>query len=162
MSLIKYEGTWEYEDGNTSFTITLEKKEMVYYETFNEYNDILCGEYSYIENGVTIVNTLPTLIQHPEFGYRNIGNGSIINNDQVLVCDDCAPGEKRVKLYFNDPARDYLDPALVLQFIQEEIPMLNQEGIIKVTLIGTGGFIPNENSPTETMVPYGEYIMIKQ
>lgn len=159
----KYEGTWRYENGNTSFTIILEKKEMVYYDSSKKYTDNLNGEYKYIENGYTIINTLPLLTQNPnDTDNRNIGGGYIINNDQSLVCDDCTSGEKRVELYFNDPELDYLDPSLVLQMIQEENTLLDQEGIIKVTLIGTGGFIPNENSPTETRVPYGEYIMIKQ
>lgn len=159
----KYEGSWKYENGNTSFTIILEKNEESYDSNFKHYFDVLTGEYNYIENGTTIVNTLPLLTQNPNnINNRNIGGGYIANNDQVLVCDDCAPGEKRVKLYFNDPERDYLNPSLILQMVQEENTLLDQEGIIKVTLIGTGGFIPNENSPTETRVPYGEYMMIKQ
>lgn len=160
--LDRYEGTWKYQNGSTSFTITLEKMEEDYNSDFKHYFDRLKGEYRYIENGIEIVNTLPNLNQNPNnIDLRNIGGGYIIDNDQVLICEDCAPNEKRVKLYFNDPARDYLNNNIILQTLQEDNSVINQQGKIKVTILGRGGMIP-PNVPAAPRVPYGEYIMLKQ
>lgn len=160
--LDKYEGTWKYQNGSTSFTITLEKKEMVYYEVAKKYKDKLFGEYQYIENGIEIINTLPQLTQNTSNVHKgNIGGGYIIDNDQVLICEDCAPNEKRIELYFNDPGRSYLNDSMVLQTLQEDNPVINQQGKIKVTILGGEIMIP-PNVPPAPRIPYGEYIMLKQ
>ncbi len=160
--LDKYEGTWKYQNGSTSFTITLEKIEEDYNSAFKHYFDRLKGEYQYIENGIEIINTLPQLTQNTSNVHKgNIGGSHIIDKDQILVCEDCTPNEKRVKLYFNDPARDYLNNNIILQTLQEDNPVINQQGKIKVTILGRGGMIP-PNVPTVPRVPYGEYIMLKQ
>ncbi|TQD40706.1 DUF6705 family protein [Haloflavibacter putidus] len=160
--LDKYEGTWKYQNGSTSFIITLEKIEKHYSPDFEIYYDLMTGEYQYIENGIEIINTLPQLTQNTSNVHKgNIGGSAIIDKDQILVCEDCAPNEKRVKLYFNDPARDYLNDSMVLQTLQEDNPVINQQGKIKVTILGGEIMIP-PNVPPAPRIPYGEYIMLKQ
>ncbi len=60
----KLEGSWTYTNGNTSLTIILQKKELIYVN--NDYRDILVGEYRYSINGVEIINTLPLLTNNPD------------------------------------------------------------------------------------------------
>lgn len=52
-------GTWRYINGNNELTILLIKKEMYNANGLNNYfEDTIMGGYSYVENGITIVNTL--------------------------------------------------------------------------------------------------------
>ncbi len=154
----KFEGSWTYINGNTSLTIILQKKELIYVN--NDYRDILVGEYRYSINGVEIINTLPLLTNNPDnIDIRNIGGGNIIPNNMYVACDDCLPNERRVKLYISDPERSYLSASIVLRYLTNET---NPEKMT-VTIFSNGGvIIPNVDSPTSLRVPYGEYLMIKQ
>ncbi len=50
-------GVWRWEDGNTSFEMTLQEFEQYSYPISpNIYLDAVYGKYTYIENGQTIVN----------------------------------------------------------------------------------------------------------
>lgn len=150
--LNKFEGTWKYINGTTELVIVLKKKEKV--KGLKYYRDKLYGEYSYKKNGVIIVNTLPLDINTPS----NIGGSYIIKNNQFVKCNDCTPDERRVDLYFYDPERKYLNTDIILRYIQGSNPVQ-----IKVTVYSRhGGMIPHENSPTETRVPFGEYLLTKQ
>lgn len=51
-----FEGTYLYANGTTSFKIILVKKEHQYNGRY--YEDLIIGEYQYIENGIERVNTL--------------------------------------------------------------------------------------------------------
>jgi hypothetical protein len=57
----KFVGSWKYTNGSTSLIITFKKKTIFYNIYDDYYEDILVGEYKYIENGIEIVNTLPNL-----------------------------------------------------------------------------------------------------
>src|SRR5690554_2222573 len=62
-----YVGSWVYTNGNATFKIVLQKKEMVLTSSgigqyLKQYStDRLIGEYQYLENGVEKVNTLQNL-----------------------------------------------------------------------------------------------------
>ena len=51
-----YEGTWLYTNGTTSITVKLRKITNFY--NGKCYQDMLVGEYQYIENGIEKINTL--------------------------------------------------------------------------------------------------------
>jgi len=106
----KFAGTWLYTNGTTSFKITLQKVNQVYRSSpFNYYEDLLIGEYRYIENGVEKVNTLPQLTSGlGAFTHNIVGN--IINlGINVPACDDCTATERRVILGFRDPTRSMVE-----------------------------------------------------
>ncbi|SFN44057.1 hypothetical protein SAMN04487989_101439 [Bizionia echini] len=159
--LDKFEGTWIFTEGTITFTITLEKKEMVY-DGFKYYSDELFGAYSYTTNGVEIVNTFPLITEtETDLDNTNIGGNYIIPNNLYVACDDCAPDERRVKLYFSDPERPYLSVSTVLRYIQDgNVP--GQDEQITATIFPHGGMLPDENSPSTIRVPYGEYLMVKE
>lgn len=160
--LDKFEGTWMYTNNSISFILILEKKEQI--PDGEYFEDILVGEYQYINNGVEVINTIPELIQSPDdIDNRNIGGNHIIPIDLFAPCDDCSQDERRVKLYFIDPERSYLSVYLILRYLQDA-NQFGQEAQMTATIvpIGGGSLLPNPDSPREIRVPYGEYLMIKQ
>ena len=106
-----YVGTWLFQQGNTSFKIVLQKKTHSYDSELNSYFDMLIGEYEYIENGVTIVNTLP-LLDDTSIGdfNHNINGYSLRRNFNT------EPGNvRRVKLEIRDPEYPYLSDFILLR-----------------------------------------------
>lgn len=154
----KFVGTWQYDDGNSTLRIVLQKKSTVSYKAFFE--DLLVGEYHYISNGITIVNTLPLLNNSSlPIEAHNIFGRRIVPNNAQPICTDCSNSDRRFKLYFFDSERDYLRSVrITLQYITNSCPSQ-----MKVTIAAEdGGILPYENAPIETRVPYGEYLMTKQ
>lgn len=154
----KFVGTWQYAIANESLTIVLQKKTMVPYKAFFE--DLLVGEYEYILNGTTVVNTLHLLNNSsiPVVEHNILGRRIVPNNAQP-ICTDCSSSDRRFKLYFFDSEREYLRSVrITLQYMPTTNPPQ-----MKVTIMEyDGAWLPYEGAPTETRVPYGEYLMTKQ
>lgn len=148
-------GTWQYTNGNTTLIIVLQKKEHVYDGEF--YEDLLVGEYKYIENGIEIINTLP-LLSGIDAQQQNIVGNLTISKDRFLACQDCAINERRFLLSFKDPERDYLPTKIVLRYLLAQ----SNPDKMKILIYGEMVILPDENSPSETRVPYGVYLMEKQ
>lgn len=153
--LDKFEGTWVYTNGNTILTITFEKEE--YVSVRNKHRDYLYGEYSYIENGEEVVNTLSNL--NNSTTQKNIGGSYIHKKTDYPACGDCTENERRIDMYFNDPERSYLSDGIVVRYLLDET---NPEKLEVVIYQSGGGILPDENSPDVPRVPYGTYIMEKQ
>lgn len=70
----KFVGTWKWEQGLSSVTITLQKKPTVLDQDTNNYFDLLVGEYQFIDDtGTVVINTLPNLLNNSILPfYRNI------------------------------------------------------------------------------------------
>jgi hypothetical protein len=88
-------GTYIYTNGNTSLKIVLQKKTM---SSMNNYyfEDLLIGEYQYVENGVEKVNTLNQLsINYADQSKHSINGNGILTGTQ-RGCDTCGPNEIRV------------------------------------------------------------------
>ncbi len=155
----KFVGTWQYINGNHTLTIVLQKKTYVYNGKY--YEDLLVGEYRYESNGVEIVNTLSNLINPEIIGREHEISGRFIQpHNMYPICNDCYPDEKRFMLNFHDSERNYLSLSMVLRYLPQNT---GEPEKMTATLISNHGvMIPNENSPTEPRIPYGEYLMIKQ
>jgi len=151
--LTKFTGTWKYTNGTTSFTIVFQKKAMFFNSEDNYYEDILIGEYKYIENGVEKVNTLPNLTINYANQYKYNIAGLILYPDTIIT------NPKKIELNFNDPEREYLNRAIRVKYIpaQGTVPAK-----IEVKWTGNMSVLPNENSPTEIRVPEQDYILEKQ
>ena len=155
----KFTGTWLFSDGNNSFILVLEKKEMIY-DGDEYYEDLIVGEYQYIENSNIIVNTIPSLIDNPDdIDSRNIVGRNIIPTNLYVPCDDCSENERRVELLFSDPERDYLSVSIILRYSEG---VSNPEQLTANIISTDSSMLPSEDSPTSTRVPYGEYIMTKE
>lgn len=96
-----FEGTYLLSNGTTSLKIVLQKKTMSFDSWL--YEDLLIGEYQYIENGVEKVNTLNNLntTYTNQYGSINIYGNSIIKHG-LPGCNDCTINEKRLRLSFKD------------------------------------------------------------
>jgi hypothetical protein len=149
----KFDGTWKYQNGNTSLTITLQKKVLYYDSEDGNYLDMLIGEYKYIENGNVVVNTLPKLMQTNLEPYQNNIAGMLII-DRNLPVDS-----RRVELCFKDPEREYLNRSIRIKHIAADGSSPEK---IEIQWIGSMSITPNENSPTEIRVPEQNYILTKQ
>lgn len=162
----KYVGTWQFTNGTDVLTIVLQKKLHVFDGEY--YEDLLVGEYSYTSNGIEIVNTLPFLndITNPNFEHSHIVGRTIINKFLFSKCNDCSPNERRFMLGFWDSERPYLTATeIILRYLPIELYENGTTSPIRMTATITathGVSIPNENSPTATRIPYGEYLMFKQ
>ena len=69
--LDRFTGSWLYSNGSTSFKIVIDKKIMKYNTFSNIYEDLLIGEYRYVEDGVVKVNTLDLMTNPPSEFYEH-------------------------------------------------------------------------------------------
>ena len=155
----KYVGTWKFQQGNMSLTFVLKKITFTYYQKMNYYEDLLIGEYKFIENGIEKVNTLNQIINPPaKTGDHNIWGNLLWTNNLYPKCNDCLENERRVKLSITDPLRKYLENAVILRYKNEN----GTEKIIAKIYKSDGSFMQPDGSPDEMRVPYGEYVLTKQ
>ncbi len=152
-----YIGTWAYENGDSSFTMSFLKKT----QSFNGkwYQDLLVGDYQYIVNGIQVLDYLPRLTDsNINDGQHTIDGNRIIYKNFFPKCDECDINERRIVLYFSDLDRNYLSSEIAIRHYIE-----NGVEKIKVWLYDSdSAVLPYEGAPTEIRVPYGEYIMTKQ
>lgn len=154
--LDNFVGTWKYQNGNEEFTLILKKK--LFYDYEGYYNDILYGEYKYVNAlGNTLINTLNVIDTPMNESYHNISGANLIRNNQYLVCTDCTAGEYRVKSFFEDPTREYIMMNIIFRYINPTT--------IKATVYKTGVAITDAsqvNLPDNPQIPENEYTLIKQ
>ncbi|WP_177731619.1 DUF6705 family protein [Flavobacterium inviolabile] len=156
---IKYIGTWKYQNGNTSLTISFAKITFEYFEYKNYYQDLLVGEYKYINNGTEIINTLSLLADNSLSGDDHSISGNLIWTKNLYpVCSDCAENERRIKLSIYDPERRYLSSSVILRYKNDN----GTEKIIAKIYKSDNSIMQPEGSPDEMRIPYGEYVLIKQ
>lgn len=164
----RFEGTWILENANSSLIIKLHKKthQLISDEFISFYQDILVGEYRYIENGIEKINTLPNLLVEYENPYFYNLAGSIISKPVPGIpgaCSNCGPNDVKVQLSFDEPNREVFgySPRMVFHHYVEN-------GIEKVKMgFSAGGNlmknIYGEESPYKTYsIPFGVYILTKQ
>ena len=154
--LDQFVGTWVFQDGNTSLTIVLVKLTQFFNGSW--YEDMLIGEYKYVENGIEIVNYLPRLNDPNVSNAAHTVDGSkIVSKYYLPECDFCATNQRRIALYFSDLDRKYINSQMVVSY-------LNENGVDKIVIdiVGRDTEVAPLDSPFETRVPYGRYILIKQ
>ncbi|OSY87008.1 hypothetical protein WH52_13150 [Tenacibaculum holothuriorum] len=149
--LDKFVGTWKFTDGNKELIIELGKIEQL--QISNNYRDYLRGEYSYIENNSTLVNTLPLNLNEK----ANLGGSYIYPPNRVPKCNSCSSNERRVNMYFKDPERKYLDASIMLRYIVGSNPPQMMVKIYNYEM----AIVP-DGASNELRVPYGTYLMTKQ
>jgi len=158
-----FTGTWKYTRGTISLTITLQKKTMVPndFGSKNIFEDVLVGEYKYIENGIVKINTLSQLsLDLDPLEYNITGKAIIGPNSQY--CLNCGPNDRKVLLIFSDPDRDILGMFGEMIFqraesggVQKLKPKFRAAGNMMVEVGTTPPY-------TNYTVPFGEYILVKQ
>jgi hypothetical protein len=167
----RFEGTWEYHNGMDTLKIVLVKREMQYIDNSgysigpSYYQDMLVGEYRYVENGIEKVNTL---------GYLNINNdplsfnltGGIIQkynpNAASGYCSGCEPGQVKVGLSFSEPGVN-IDGIYYYYYFRHFL----ESGVekLELTIYYQGMEVYNINdgpSNDEYSIPMDRYILVKQ
>jgi len=151
-----FEGTWLYTNGTTSLKIILVKKTMFFDEEYYEqyYEDLMIGEYQYIENGIEKINTLSLLNQNLGYGHKIKGN-TILKNCYSMPEDDCIEGEKRVRLSLSH------DVTLHSAVMILKRRVINGRQAIKAFIFFSyGGY--DYPVPDPTLPWQQEYVMFKQ
>ena len=158
--LNKFTGTWVYNSGNTVLTIIIEKRLQVY--TGDIYEDLLVGEYQYIENGIEKINTLNqinTISNSESYKHNLYGNYDIYPNE-FPACDNCSQYEKRVKLDFTDPTPtlSHLNGMVMgLRYLND-----NNSEQLQIDFEMNGIITLPNGAQQEPSLPFGRYTLIKQ
>jgi hypothetical protein len=92
--LAPFEGTYIYTNGSTSLTVQLEKRTMAYDGYM--YEDLLVGEYRYVENGIEKINTLTELINYYDVEQRHSIGANLPQQMGDYLCIGCVANEKRI------------------------------------------------------------------
>ncbi|AXT18959.1 hypothetical protein D7030_15015 [Flavobacteriaceae bacterium AU392] len=149
--LNKFEGTWVYQIGSTKFTIVLEKL----IQDFNGdwYEDVLVGNYKYVDNGSPVLDYLPESINNKHYVWGN----TVKVKEGLPICNDCPLNERRIELEIQDTERSYLTSRIILRYV-------NDNGVEKIQahLYPYGRRIIPQGGYTNTRVPYGDYVLTKQ
>src|SRR5690554_6052487 len=155
----QFEGEWLWQSGNNSLRIILQKKEQVYHQVKEwYYEDMLVGEYQYIENGVEKINTLANINSQE---HNKIFASYILTTPFYMGCDDCLPNERRVSVGFYDPVAD-LGGFMVFKKL-----IVNGQEALRMTFRYRGKIIQEGQMPPPPTIPPGDtpdwdYILIKQ
>jgi len=134
----RFIGTWKFTNGNEEFTIILKKKLQHIFTYANKtfYEDIMFGEYKYTnENGEVLVNTLDNIDSNViSISEHQIFGNAIIPYKLLPKCEDCVPGERRLRLRISDPLREYLNTNIVLRTVPNQENILLNDLELKLTL----------------------------
>jgi len=160
--LDNYVGTWKYSNGSTSLTISLQKKLRQAYvdDAYNFYEDVLVGEYVYIENGIVKANTLSKLNLNLETNKYSIFGSNIIG-PHSQYCLNCESNDRKVLLGYVDQNR------IIPGYEPEMIFQRADEGAVKKlklkfrTISGLITEVGVEPEFTEYTIPFGEYVLTK-
>ncbi|WP_353150000.1 DUF6705 family protein [Flavobacterium sp.] len=150
-----YVGTYIYTNGTTSLKFVLQKKVQAFDGWF--YEDVIVGEYQYIENGVEKVNTLNNFnINHTDsWDYNILGNWII--KIGLPGCEECTPTEKRLRLSLRDTVSGAWANLILAKTIVngQQAIRLNLMWDIRTHIYGTPELTPRSFLG-------GEFILIKQ
>ncbi len=153
--MTKFVGTWKYTSGNTEITFKLKKEEEYQISPDRNYQDLLVGEYKYIENGVEIVNTLADFINNTVSGYRHkIAGGIFMHRLPPYYCEDNSnPAEIKINANLNHPIDSNVDGQLILRYVNDGGTEKIEVCLYDQTTLDT---------PNHTLIPNGQYVLIKQ
>jgi hypothetical protein len=155
-----YPGTYLYTNGNTSFKIVLKK--MINQPVWSHYEDLIIGEYQYVENGIEKMNTLSNLniAYSDQYLKHNIaGNGILWNNSRVWKCPQCNLNEKRAALRIVDASNKRYADILMRRTV------MNGQQVMQVKIVNPNTVAYNvetQSPPADFSLPLGEFTMIKQ
>ena len=154
-----FEGTYQYTNSNTILKIVLVKKIQQYNQEF--YEDLIIGEYQYIENGIEKINTLTEINNvYIEQRFHKIDINFLVNNNfKLFPCLDCFSNEKRLYASILDPSTNSYADIVIRKTI------INGQEALKINIINfKKGLTIVNGIATESnfSLPLEEYVLIKQ
>jgi hypothetical protein len=169
----QYVGTWLYTNGTTSLKLKFKTVNYVFCDlgTRSFYEDVLIGEYQYIENGVEKVNTLNNIDVDYGTEYLNVMTSHYLRNLSCIffpnsgpVCNECLPNERRMEMGLSEPGHNGMGVAntsfVLRRYFENGVEKLKVWFInmTQITFVDDNG---NETSPAPYKLPTGEYILTK-
>ena len=152
-----YVGEWKYVNGSTTLLIKLRK--IVNYNNGTYSEDMLIGEYQYVENGIEKINTLANFSTNFLDQYFHDINGNMLKrNADSPACNDCG-SNPRVSLIYSDPIKLVAGTMCI---------GINDIDTIKVYIITSGiHYIQNPDDSLDYenvgfTIPNGWYVLEKQ
>lgn len=154
--LDSFVGTYIYTNGTTSLKIVLQKKTMLF-DSF-KYEDLLVGEYQYLEDGVEKINTLINLAESHlySFDYGIHGNAILRMNNHM--CFGCTQNEVRIRASLVEHSTGNISQIIVSKVIENDQPAM------KINVWWRMGYYNSdyESLPLQPSFPSGDYVLIKQ
>lgn len=153
-----YAGTYVYTNGNTIFKIVFVKKVLQYNTQY--YEDLIIGEYQYIENGVEKANTLSNIntTYLNQRTHKIDGNFLVGKNHRAWKCPECSITELRLKTTIQDVVSGRFADLIIRRTTEggQEVMKIN------ITNISGGVYTIVEGPPPAFALPIGEFTLIKQ
>ena len=153
-----FEGTYLYTNGNTSFKIILVKKVQQYNGRY--YEDLIIGEYQYIENGVEKVNTLSNInIVYNNQSIKHAISGNLIvdNNFRYWKCPTCPTNERR----FSGGIKDVTTGRGASITMRRTVASGQEIMKIKISHVIGLPLVVGQPAPPDFSLPQGEFTLIK-
>lgn len=154
-----FEGTYIYTNGTTTFIMVLVKKVQQFNGRY--YEDLIIGEYQYIENGVEKVNTLSQIntVYNDQRSHNIDGNFVVNNNFREWKCPLCDPNEKRLSLSIRDAATDNYAHIGMRRTTESGQEVMK----IKISHVTAKSYnVDTEPIPSDFSLLLGEFTLIKQ
>jgi hypothetical protein len=154
-----FTGTWKYTSGTTELIITLNKQASYFNDISQSQEDIIYGEYKYIENGVEKINTLSNLFSVPADRYSH----NIVGNRLIPACSTCPLNQWDLTLLFKDPTRRHIK-GLSGRIFLKRVDSGGQQKL-EMRLTSTGSIALVNGNPPEFdsfNIPWGTYVLVKQ
>ena len=121
------------------------------------FEDLIIGEYQYIENGVEKVSTLNKLnIAYPNRRKHSISSNFLITQGDA-GCGECAPFEKALRTGLIDEASGNSANMVI-----RRINVGNQQGIKVLIVWEYRYYRTGEALPSQAPFPGGQYTLLKQ
>ena len=152
----KFVGEWKYQNSNTSLTLKLKKELHYQTSTASNYEDLLVGEYQYIENGVEKANTLADFDSPNISGYEHKISGGIFVRHLPSYCtDNSTPQEIKIELFIEDPNDRFIQGRIILRYVHDNGTEKLEVCIYDYTTMA-------EDVNAKLPIPDGFYVFIKQ
>jgi len=152
----KFVGEWKYENGLNTFVIKLKKEEHYQISDNSDYEDLLVGEYKYVENGVVKANTLSDFDNPIMAGYDHKISGGVFVHFLPSNCLDYSESQEiKVELFIEDPRDENIEGRLILRYVVENGIEKLQTCIYDYTTL-------SDDVNDRIIIPDGYYVFEKQ
>jgi len=153
-----FEGTYIYSNGSTIFKMVLTKKVLQYNGRY--YEDLIIGEYQYINNGVEIANTLTEIntIYNNQRKHNIDGNLLVDKNYRVWQCPECNATENRLDTQLKDVVSSRYADLIMRRTTERGHEVMK----IKITNISRVFHIEGQPTSADFALPIGEFTLTKQ
>lgn len=154
-----FEGTYIYSNGTTSFKMVLVKKVQQYNGRY--YEDLIIGEYQYIENGVEKANTLSNInvvYNNQSIKHAISGNLIVNNNFRYWKCPTCPTNEKRFNGGIKDISTGRGASITMRRTVEAGLEVMK----IKISHVTGVALVAGQPAPPDFSLPQGEFTLIKQ